>query len=91
MQNNIIEAIEKETSNGYVIVNNNHPAGVKPFISSNSFRFTKRQCINDFVRGSGSTWKNWYNNYNFRCVRSVQSIEIIKTAQAGEKEKKCLE
>ena len=63
--------IHKHQSRGYVIINtkdNNR-------ILSHTYRFTKNQCLKDFVKGSGEDWKYWREKYKFKCVNANITIE----------------
>lgn len=62
---------------GWVIYNIGHPTTKRRYICSQSFRFTKRDCINDFVKGSGRDWNYWKNKYNFRAGRATLTITTI--------------
>lgn len=64
-------------SNGYVIVNFNHPAGVDPYILSSTFSGRKKDAIQKFIEGSGASWRYWYRKYSFRCVKATSIISLI--------------
>lgn len=68
----------KHKEHGWVIANNNHPNGGNMGIFSQSFRYTRKECIRDFIEGSGSTWKHWRTKFNFICVKASSKIEIKK-------------
>lgn len=67
----------KETIEGWIIKNDNHPSGTKPFIVGSSFCRTKRQCIKLFVEGTLTSWRTWSRTWKFECVRAKQTIETI--------------
>jgi len=68
----------KETVNGWIIKNDNHPTGVKPFIVVGSFQPTRKQCIHLFAAGTNTSWRTWKERWNFECVRAKQTTETIQ-------------
>jgi hypothetical protein len=63
-----------ETETGWVIINIGHPRTGNKFMNLSSFRFTKRECIANFIATSGNPWKYWHRKFNFRYVRANSTI-----------------
>lgn len=62
--------------NGWVIINIGHPRTGNEFIVNDTFAFTRRAAVKNFVAGSGGTWLYWRNKFNYRVVRANQTIII---------------
>jgi 3'-phosphoadenosine 5'-phosphosulfate sulfotransferase (PAPS reductase)/FAD synthetase len=71
----------KETNTGWVVINIGHPYSGSKYILSESFAFTKKGCIKDFIKDTGQTWKYWRDKYNFRCVRAEMKINTFYPAR----------
>lgn len=69
----------KNKQSGWVIKNDNHPTGTKPFIIASTFRYTRKECIKDFLIGTCKDWKYWRSEWNFECVKATQTVEILTT------------
>ena len=63
--------------NGYVIVSVNHPRGGEDSIFESTFRYLRRDCVKDFVHGSGGNWKYWREKYGFKCVKAKSKITTL--------------
>lgn len=67
----------KETVSGYVVASFSHPATDAPFLHSSTFRQYRKDCISEFVKGSGKGWKYWYRVYNYRCIKANQTVTTL--------------
>ena len=61
-----------EKTQGYVIIDTKDNKRILGF----TYRFTKRQCIQDFIKDSGDSWKYWRDKWKFKCVNANQTIEL---------------
>ena len=67
----------KETIKGWVVICENHPRSGLSFIVSHTFRETRRESIDRFLKPSlGETWRNMRRKYNFKCVKAENTIDI---------------
>jgi len=66
----------KAITNGWVVVNYNHPSTGNSSICESTFSRTRKEAIEKFTQGSNQQWKYWYRKYNFRCVRAKSVITI---------------
>jgi len=64
-------------TNGWVIHNPKHPANEKAMFFPESFRVTRKEAIQDFIKGSGNPWEYWRKKMNFRCVKAESTVKIL--------------
>lgn len=62
--------------NGWVIINVGHPNNGEKSIFENCFAVTKRECIQNFIDGTGNSWRFWKDSYNFRCARCTINVNV---------------
>lgn len=62
----------KESTQGYVIIDTKDNQRIVLF----TYRLSKRQCIQDFIKGSGETWEYWRDKWKFKCVNANQTIKL---------------
>lgn len=68
---------EKKTVDGWVIMNDNHPANPNNLmIFQDTFSFTRSNAIKKFTDGTGDDWKWWKRKYNFKAVRATMTITL---------------
>lgn len=53
------------------------PGDERPtLICHDEFAYMRRECIENFIKGSSHPWKYWYRKFNYRCVKATRTIEI---------------
>ena len=62
----------KNIIQGYVIIDTRDGKRILP----TTFRRLKKNCIADFIDGSGDNWQYWRDKYKFKCVNANQIIEL---------------
>jgi len=67
-----------QTTQGWVVINENHPSHNRKYLSAHTFANTRTESIKLFIKGSGQSWKYWYRKYNFRCVKAESTIKTIE-------------
>lgn len=68
----------EKINKGWAIINIGHPKTGTASVFSGSFRYTRRECVADFISGSGQTWKYWRNKFNFRCVKAEETLKTLE-------------
>jgi hypothetical protein len=66
----------KAQEKGWVVINNDHPAGLEPYIVSSTFACTRKKSISLFIDRSNASWRYWRSKYNFQCVKAESCITI---------------
>lgn len=63
-------------SNGWVVINTNHPSTGTKYIVESTFSSTKKEAIKNFIEGTNNSWLYWKKKYNYSVVRASQHIVI---------------
>lgn len=61
-----------DQSQGFVIIDTKDEGR----ILSSTFRYSKKQCIKDFLEGTEQPWQYWRDKWKFKCVNANQIIEL---------------
>lgn len=63
---------------GWVVMTESHPNNKNKdaFVIWSSFKRTRSESINSFLRHTNQTMQFFKKNYGYKCVRATQTIEI---------------
>lgn len=68
---------------GWLILTEKHPRSRKLLVIWSTFSPTRKEAIENFVSGSGSSWKYWKRNYGYKAVKAESLIMISNEYSHG--------